>query len=162
MNLALYQIEDEYIQLTNQLIDGELTPEIESLLVINKENLQNKAVNYGFVVKQLNSECQIIENEIERLTALANRREKVISKLKATLSEAMQLYEIDKIETPIMKISFRKSESIEIDNMALIDQKFMVEKTTTSPDKKAIKEAIVSGDIVTGARLQVNKNIQIK
>jgi hypothetical protein len=160
--LSLYKIEAEYIQLAEQLMDGELTPEIESALAINKENLKNKAVNYGFVCKQLESDVNVIDAEIDRLSALKKQRNKTIDKLKQTLSDAMQLYGVEKIETPIMKIGFRESQSVEIDNVALIDQKFMVEKVTVSPDKVAIKKAIQAGEEVIGAVIKVNQNIQIK
>ena len=161
-NLSLYQIEAEYQQLAAQLMDDELTPELETALSINKENLQNKAVNYGFVLKQFDAEVDIINAEIERLKTLKERRTKGIDKLKQTLSLAMQLYGIEKIETPIMKISFRKSESVEVDNVALLNQKFVVQKVTVSPDKAAIKKAIQSGEEVTGAFIQINQNLQIK
>jgi len=160
--LSLYKIEAEYIQLAEQLMDGELTPEIESALEINKETLQNKAVNYGFVCKQLKSDVDVIDAEIDRLSALKKQRNKTIDKLKQTLSDAMQLYGLEKIETPIIKICFRESQSVEIDNVALLDQKFMIEKVTVSPDKNAIKKAIQAGEEVIGAVIKANQNIQIK
>jgi hypothetical protein len=160
--LSLYQIEAEYQQLAAQLMDDELTPELETALSINKENLQNKAVNYGFVLKQFDAEVDIINAEIERLKTLKERRTKGIDKLKQTLSLAMQLYGIEKIETPIMKISFRQSESVEVDNVALLNQKFVIQKVTVSPDKAAIKKAIQAGEEVTGAFIQINQNLQIK
>jgi hypothetical protein len=62
----------------------------------------------------------------------------------------------------LIKINFRKSESVEIDNLALLDAKFLNEKVTITPDKMAIKEAIKNGEDVNGARLVINNNIQIK
>jgi len=74
----------------------------------------------------------------------------------------MQLYEVEKIETPLIKLSFRNSESVEITNEQQLDAKFIVTKTVSTPDKKAIKDAIKSGVFVEGATISYNKNLQIK
>jgi hypothetical protein len=163
-NLNIYQIEKEYLELANQLIEsgGECSPELELQLTINQEQLEQKARGYGFVVKQMESDVSIIDAEIERLKGLKKTREKTIERLETTVSNAMQLYQINKLETPTLKISFRKSESVEIDNEADIPAQFLKEKTTYTIDKTAIKEAIKKGEVVIGARLQVNQNIQIK
>jgi len=54
----------------------------------------------------------------------------------------MQSFQKDKLETNLYKISYRKSESVEIINEEMIPQEFMKEKTTVAPDKTAIKEAL--------------------
>lgn len=163
-NLNIFQIESQYLELANQLIEsgGECSPELELQLTINQDQLEQKARGYGFVVKQMESDISIIDAEIKRLGELKKSRQKTIDRLETTVSNAMQLYQIEKLETPTLKISFRKSESIEIDNEADIPAQFLKEKITYSIDKVAIKEAIKKGEVVIGARLQQNKNIQIK
>jgi hypothetical protein len=74
----------------------------------------------------------------------------------------MQLYDVEKIETPLIKLSFRNSESVEITNESQLDACFIVTKTVTTPDKKAIKDAIKSGQLVCGATISYNKNLQIR
>jgi len=160
----IYQIQSEYLTLVNSIIEseGELTPEIEQALAINKEELQAKGINYGFVVKSLESDIDIIDAEVKRLQGLKKVRTNAIERLKSTLKQAMELYEVTEIKSPIIKINFRKSESVEIVDEALLDASYMVEKVTHAPDKAAIKEAIKSGKDVQGAVIQVNQNIQIK
>lgn len=163
-NLNIFQIEQEYLELANQLIEsgGECSPEIELQLTINQDQLEQKARGYGFVVKQMENDISIIDAEIKRLNELKKSRLKTIDRLETTVSNAMQLYQIEKLETPTLKISFRKSESIEIDNEGDIPAQFLKEKISYTIDKVAIKEAIKKGEVVIGARLQQNKNIQIK
>lgn len=164
MKLRLYNIQQEYISLAESIIDndGLLSEEMEAALQINKDQLENKSQCYGFIVRQLEGECDMIDNEIKRLEAMKKSRGKTVDRLKESVSKAMLLYEIDKIETPTLKISFRKSESIEIEEESLIDEKYMTVKTTKTPDKKAIKEAIKAGEIVLGVTLKENQNIQFK
>lgn len=164
MKLRLYNIQQEYISLAESIIDndGLLSEEMEAALQINKDQLENKSQCYGFIVRQLEGECDMIDNEIKRLEAMKKSRGKTVDRLKESVSKAMLLYEIDKIETPTLKISFRKSESIEIEEESLIDEKFMTVKTTKTPNKTAIKEAIKNGEIVLGVTLKQNQNIQFK
>jgi len=164
MKQSIYQIKLEYQLLINQVIDadGELTSEVMEALQINEQQLQSKAIDYSYVIKQLDSDCEQIDAELKRLQQLKKVRTNLAERLKDTISNAMNLYEVEKIETPLIKLSFRNSESVEITNESQLDACFIVTKTVTSPDKKAIKDAIKSGAFVEGATISYNKNLQIK
>lgn len=160
--MNLFNIKQEYINLVNSIIDnnGELSPEISQVLAINETELKEKAINYGYVIRSFEYENDIIDAEIKRLKALKEQKEKAIQKLKDAVSDAMNLYGIEKVESPALKLSFRKSESVEISEN--LDKRFMIEKVTLQPDKVAIKEAIKKGEQVEGAVLIINQNLQIK
>ena len=163
MKLKLYEIEAEYMALAQSIIDngGEISEEQNESLQINQTNLETKARGYGFICMDLENEINIIDSEIARLTALKKSRNKTIDQLKERVSGAMILYGIDKIESPTLKISFRNSESVEVEEL-IIDAKFCNIKTTITPDKAKIKEAIKRGEAVVGAVLKQNKNLQIR
>ena len=162
--MNIYQIQNEFQLIIAEVInnEGEITPELETALTINKEQLQSKAIDYSYVIKQLDSDCEQIDAELKRLQQLKKVRTNLAERLKNTISDAMNLYEVEKIETPLIKLSFRNSESVEITNEQQLDPCFIVTKTVTSPDKKAIKDAIKSGAFVEGATISYNKNLQIK
>jgi hypothetical protein len=164
MNQSIYQIQNEFQLIIAEVInnEGEITPELETALIINKEQLQSKAVDYSYVIKSLDSDCDAIDAELKRLQQLKKVRTNLAERLKDTISNAMNLYEVEKIETPLIKLSFRNSESVEITNEQQLDAKFIVTKTVTSPDKKAIKDAIKNGEVVEGATISYNKNLQIR
>lgn len=164
MNISLYNIQNEYLQIVDTLIEngGEVTEEIETQIQINKEQLQTKGTCYGFIIKQLMANNEMIDNEIERLTKMKKNQTNAIDRLKTNLSTAMQVFEVEQLETPLIKINFRKSESVEIEDLALLDKKFVTVKTTETPDKTAIKKAIKDGETVIGATISYNKNLQIK
>lgn len=159
----IYQIEKDYLSITDQLIEsgGDLTPELEMALAINKVELENKARGYGFVIKSLENDVDNIDEEIKRLNALKTSRTKAIDVLKDTVKNAMNLYGIEEIKTATLKLSFRKSESVELDP-SLLDFKWMNQKITYAPDKAKIKEAIKKGEAVSGAWLSINQHLQIK
>lgn len=161
--MNIYQIEQSYLSITDQIIEagGELSTELETALVINKAELENKARNYCFVVKSLENDVSIIDEEIKRLNALKSSRNITIEVLKSTVKNAMQMYGIEEIKTATLKINFRKSESVEVDELVL-DNDFFNYKMVSTPDKARIKEAIKNGQDVLGAVLNVNYNLQIK
>lgn len=165
MKLSLYSIEQEYLKLADALMEngGEATAELEEALRLNKQDLQTKGVNYAMVIKQAEAENEIIDKEIARLNALKKTRNKVIERLKNNLATAMNLYDIEEIKSPIIKINFRNSKSVEIHDLKLLDRKFIkVSDPVESADKDAIKEALNNGETVMGAVIKHNKNIQIK
>jgi len=163
-NLSLFEIESQYRLLADTLIEagGELTDGMETALQINKTDLETKARSYGYVVLDLESEVEQIDAQIKRLSAMKSARNKTIDRLKETVSNAMQLFEISEVKTATLKINFRKSESVEIDNLDLLDATYKVEKVSVTANKVKIKEDIKTGISVTGAILQVNQNLQIK
>jgi hypothetical protein len=159
----IYKIQQDYLSIANELIEngGELSPHLETALAINKQELQHKGIAYGFVVKSLESDIDTIDNEIKRLNALKSSHVKTIDKLKETVKSAMQMYGIEEIKTPTLKINFRKSESVEVETDAVLDM-YCNFKTVKTPDKAKIKEIIKSGNAVFGASLYINWNLQIK
>lgn len=160
--MNLFNIQQQYLSLANQLSEGEVTPELEQELAINESQLQEKAVNYGYVIKQLGHEVNAVNEEIKRLTDIKKRNEKAIERMETAISNAMQLYGIEKVDSSFLKLSFRKSESVEIVNEAQLAPEYLTTKTTTAPNKTAIKEAIKQGVEVEGAVLVTNKNLQLK
>lgn len=162
--MNIFNIQNEYKLLVSELIEngGELTPELELSLQINKDQLQSKSENYAYIIKQIDAECDIIDNEIKRLQQAKKVRENTVERLKSTLTIAMNTFEVTEIKTPLIKVSFRKSESIVVYDVNSLPQIFKTVKVTETPDKAKIKEVIKNGDTVVGAELVINSNIQIK
>ena len=165
---TLYEISSElrevYDKLENgegiDLETGELSPELVNALAISQANLQAKGIDIGYVIKSFDDEIDLYDREIKRLTerkqALKNAQERV----KNNLKNAMEEFGIIEIKGGTLKISFRKSESVEVDNLEELDDKF--KRIKVEADKTAIKQAIKSGEEVKGARLVENKNLQIR
>jgi hypothetical protein len=164
MKLTIYQIEQSYNQLAEELIEngGELSPSLAEALAITEEQLQNKSVAYSFVIKQMDADVDIIDAEIKRLQNLKKQREKASDYLKERIKHAMDTFQIDEIKTPLVKINFRKSETVEVDDVNQLPSLYKVVKVTEQADKSAIKAAIKDGVDVTGCRIETHRNLQIK
>jgi len=162
--MNIYQIQNEYQLLINSIIEneGEITPEQELALTINKDQLQSKSESYAYVIKQMDAECDIIDLEIKRLQQCKKVRENAVERLKATLTIAMNTFEVPEIKTPLIKINFRKSESVIVLDVNDLPKEYKVVKVTEQADKVKIKEALKAGESILGCELVVNQNIQIK
>lgn len=164
MKTSIYQIQNEYQLLINQIIesDGEVTPGLELALTINKDQLQSKSESYAYIIKQMDAECDIIDLEIKRLQQCKKVRENTIDRLKSTLTTAMNVFEVPEIKTPLIKINFRKSESVIVMDVNDLPKEYKIVKVTEQADKVKIKEALKAGESILGCELVVNQNIQIK
>ena len=150
------------MEIASQLEEGELTPEMETALAINQNELQEKAVNYGYAIKSMEDDVVSINEEIKRLQAIKTAKTNASSRMKDSVKNAMQLYGIEKVTSPTLTLSLRKSESVEVDLVEGLSNDFKITKTTVTADKVAIKQAIKQGENITGARLVEKLNLQIK
>jgi hypothetical protein len=160
--MNLYEITQEAQYLAVLLETEELTPELEQALIINQDQLQAKAVNYAKVIFNYQAESDAIDQEIKRLKAMKESRDKKIEWLKESVKKAMLISGIEKVESPLFKISMRRSEAVEVDVVEALPNAFQNVKNVITADKVAIKEAIKRGENVLGARLVENFNLQIK
>ena len=110
----------------------------------------------------MDADVDIIDAEIKRLQALKKQREKASEYLKERIKHAMDTFSIEEIKTPLVKINFRKSETVEVDDVNLLPLTYKVVKITEQSDKAAIKAAIKDGVEVVGCRIETHRNLQIK
>jgi len=160
--MNLYEITQEAQYLAALLETEELTPELEAELLINQEQLQIKGINYAKVISNYQGESDQIDAEIKRLKAMKESRDKKVTWLTESLKKAMLISGIEKIESPLFKISLRRSEAVEVDIPESLPVDWQVKKVMITADKVAIKKAIKEGYAITGARLVENFNLQIK
>lgn len=162
-NKKLYAIQQEYIDLLEciEASDGEITPEIDKALQLNQQQMQEAGVNIGLSIKALGYSEDVLNMEIERLTAYRQKVQKAKELLKNRLAAAMQQFGIERISSPIITLSFRKSEAIEITEESAIPAAY-TEPQPPKISKTKIKEAINEGIMIPGASLVTRQNLIIK
>lgn len=181
---SMYHIRAEHLGLLKEIeeAEGELTPEMEQALALTEEEFEDKAVSYGFVVKSFEDVEELLDKEIKRLTVLKQKAAKRAETFKNRLDEAMRQFGIEKIDTPILKLSYRKSNPVELTeqfedkflehvsieilpkegapaNIASLIEYFDVKATVS---KKRIGDALKTGLKISGAVTVEKKSLQIK
>lgn len=160
--MTLYQITEEQMRINSLLEDsgGEITPEIDALMVVTESNLKVKGEGYAKAVYHYKRMEEAIKAEEDRLSKMKKTCQNIQVNLKDRIAAAMEVFDIEKLEYDAFVISFRKSTSIEIDENANIPNEFI--KVKTEVDKRGLSEALKRGEKINGVRLRDNKNIQIK
>lgn len=166
MNLALYQIADQYLADIDKLQNMELDEQtVADTLEGLSGDFELKATNVSMFIRNLEASAEAIKDAerkmAERRKALESRAEKIKEYLKIN----MQKTGITKIECPHFQISLRNNpESVDVLNPDLIPIEYFTIPEPPPPilDKVALKKAIQSGKEVEGARLIRNQSIQIK
>ena len=162
MKKSLYNIEKEYLEIANQLEDGELSPELETALAINERELQGKAIAYAYVIKDSEDTVSVIDAEIKRLQGLKKTEQNKVTRLKETISNAMELYGITEIKTETLKLNFRRSEGVVGSNDYLTDDLVTIVPEQRKPNLVAIKAAIKEGIEIEGYSIEERFSLQIK
>jgi len=162
MKQSLYNIEQEYLEIANQLEDGELSPELETALAINEQQLQGKAVAYAYVIKESEDTVSAIDSEIKRLQGLKKTEQNKAKRLKETISNAMELYGITEIKTETLRLNFRRSEGVVGESSNLSDEFLKHVPEAFKPNLTAIKAALKEGRTVEGYEIEERYNLQIK
>ena len=167
--MNIFQINSRIEQLVYEITEteGVISEQQETELAIAREELHDKVLSYSKVILHKKAEEATIKDEIKRLQDLLKQNIKVQDVLENRVIEAISEYNNgEAITSPTIKISLRKSQSVEIANEGCLDSfplECITTKTTISPNKKAIKEAINAGyDFVGLAWIQENKSLQIK
>lgn len=164
MEKSLFKIDRELMALLEAIAEqeGEITPEQDEQLAINRYELETKAVDYSMAILQLNAWVKMADKEAKRVTAIKNAYKKTSETLKQRITDAMERYDIKEVKDATIKVSLRKSVQTIIDDLDQVPKQYKTVKVETTPDKTAIKKAIQEGEIIEGAHLEEKNNLQIK
>lgn len=152
---TLYEIDSDICECvdaeTGEIIDEE---KLNALLMERDKKLEGVAL----WIKNLESDAAAIKVERDALDKRMKLAENRAKSLREWLKNAL---ECQPFETSKVRISFRKSTVTEVDT-DMLPKKWSVKKITYTPDKTAIKTALLSGIKIKGAKIIEKQNIQIK
>ena len=155
---TLYELTGQFLDIYNLELDEET--KLDTLDSIDwQTDYEEKVENYIKVIKNIESDVEARKNEIKRLTELNKADEKKKDHLKETLSTSMALTGHERVDTTLFKVSFRKSQAVEVDELVLPES---YKVATWKPDKKRLKEDLKNGLEIVGANLVERKNLSIR
>lgn len=151
-------------ELAEKVVDpetGEVDPdvwfEIERLEMAADEKVENLAL----YVKNQKAYVDAMKAEVKALNARIAAENKKIEKTTDYLSDIVLLLDGKKFKTAKVNISFRPSQSVEVDDVFKLPEEYLRYKDP-EPDKTALKKALKDGTPIPGAHLVNKMNIQIK
>lgn len=169
MEMTFYEISEKMQELEERLNDcvdeetGEIkTEDYEKLLAeynaldeAEQDKIEGVALSYKNVMALVN-ELQAEKKRItDRITTLTKKADGIKSFLDFILAGR-------KFETARARCAYRRAKSVDVVDESIVPDEYMVEKTTRTPDKTAIKKALSDGEVVRGCNLVERNSLSIK
>lgn len=154
--MKLFEINEELESCIN-FDTGEIEDieKFESMQLAREEKLTNIALLY----KNMTSDAKQLKELEKEYSDRRKRCEKTAEWCKETLARELAGEKFED-KNKRFKISWRKSEKVEITNEDVIPAEFV--KQTISFDKLAMKDAMKNGNVIEGVQLVETQSIQIK
>lgn len=167
--MTLYEIDQSILGCidpeTGEIADFEKFDDLQMARKAKIENVAHLITNYEGDIKLCEAQIQAFEDEIGKVKDRIDSIRRQIKNLEKYLHYALNG---EKYKSATMSISFRQTQSVEIDvdNVLDLPAEFIryPEPKTPAPqaDKNAIKEAINSGREVKGAHIVNGLSVTIK
>ncbi|WBK39639.1 hypothetical protein CB452P1_000055 [Clostridium phage CB452P1] len=164
--MNLYELDQNYKNLMEVMDNAETenNEELKNIITNSLEELQMdidlKLENTIKYIKNLEANVLAFKDEEKKLSAKRKVLENRVSSLKEYLKNYLQYKDIKSKQLGLFKISLRKSESVNIIDETLIKEEYKIIKTDVN--KTLIKQALKSGEIIEGAEIKQNQNLNIK
>lgn len=158
--MNLYSLSAAYQEIQAMIEDGQegLSDTLESL----NDAIEEKAVGYAKVIKNIEGQAKAIKEEEERLADRRKSLENNIKRLKLSLEQAMIDVDMKRIKTELFTFNIQKNPpSIEVLNDSVIPKNYFVE-VEPKLDCKAILADLKNGKEVAGVQIKQGESLRIR
>ena len=160
--MKLYEIAPALRFALDDIVVDEETGEIlqaDALHAVEAE-AADKIEATALYLRELDAEAKAAKEEADRMLARVKSMQKRSDYLKATLLDA--LHATGKVKTGRVTVSIRTTKAVEIAEGADLPEAYTTVKTTVSPNKVAIKQALLDGVEVPGCSLEARESVSIR
>lgn len=160
--MKLYQISDAIRQALDHIELDEETGEIlsaDELHAVEAEAAE-KIEATALYLRELDAEAKAAKEEADRMLDRVKSMQKRSDYLKAMLLDA--LHATGKVKTARVTVSIRTTQAVAVDEGANLPEAYTTVKTTVSPNKVAIKQALLDGVEVPGCHIEERESVQIR
>ena len=155
------------------LTEEEFNQQLDNIAMALSDKIENTMVFY----KNVLSDVEQFKIEQKKLMERRKVKENLADRLKNRIDHYVKMKYTDengvvdtqalnkwKFETPRVKLSYRKSSIVDIQDINLIPREYIKDRKLTEDDvkKSDIKKLLTSGKEVNGATLIENLNMQVK
>lgn len=160
--MKLYEISDAIRQALDHIELDEETGEILSADALHavEAEASEKIEATALYLRELDAEAKAAKEEADRMLARVKSMQKRSDYLKAMLLDA--LHATGKVKTGRVTVSIRTTKAVEIAEGADLPEAYTTVKATVSPNKVAIKQALLDGVEVPGCHIEERESVQIR
>lgn len=160
--MKLYEIAPALRFALDDIVVDEETGEIlssDALHAVEAEAAE-KIEATALYLRELDAEAKAAKDEADRMLARVKSMQKRSDYLKSMLLEA--LHATGKVKTGRVTVSIRTTQAVAVDEGANLPEAYTTVKTTVSPNKVAIKQALLDGVEVPGCSLEARESVSIR
>lgn len=153
---SLVGIVQEYNGLIGLIMEanGELTPELESALAINQEQLATKADGYDFIISKLETEEEYWKARADQYLRVAKVCANARQRMRDAIKGAMQVMGTTEVVGENATFKLVKSAPKLVLNEREVPKEYFVETVVRELNKPKVKGALQDGIEVPGAKLE--------
>ena len=164
--MTLYELSDDYMNLLTMAEDPDIDPEAFADTLAGIEGaIEDKADGYAKVIRTLEGDAAACDAESKRLRNKKQIIENNIKRMKSALQYAMEATGKTKFKTALFSFGIQKNPAAVVMDEGYIEnipERFLIPQDPVI-DKKAIKEALKSGEDLEGlAHLEQTESLRIR
>ena len=158
--MNLYELTDSYLKLQQKIEDG--GEGLEDTLESITDAIEEKAVGYGKVIKNIEAQIEAIKIEEKRLSDRRKSLESSVRRLKDSLYESMKLTKTKRIKSELFTFNIQNNPpSLNIENEDAIPFEYY-QPQAPKVDKKELLNAIKNGLEIEGVSIKQGESLRIR
>lgn len=153
---SLASLNEDFLRLQQLLISngGEISEEIDKLLIVDEEMLSVKADSYAHVIERLEDEETYWKNKSDQYAKVGRSCATARQRLRDAIKNAMVFRGIIEIEGEDCSFKLTASAPKLVINQSELPPQYLIETVTVEPLKEALKLALKRGETISGAHLE--------
>lgn len=158
--MKLYELTSSYqqvLEIAEQLDAETLTDTLNSI----EDAIETKVENTAFVIKSLEGNINLIDDEIKRLQTMKQTQQNNVRSLKEYIQGAMEQVGINRIQGKLIKIAIQNNPPSVRLAEDFNDDRYLIE-LAPKIDKRAILDDLKQGKEVKGAKIVQGKSLRIR
>lgn len=158
--MRLYDLSAAYQQIQSMIEDGQ--EGLEDTLHSLNDAIEDKAVGYAKIIRNLEGQAKAIKDEESRLADRRKSLENNVKRLKESLEQNMIDTGIKKLKTELFSFNIQKNNpSVGVLNESAIPRKYFIYQDPLL-NKKSILADIKDGKEVPGVEIKQGESLRIK
>jgi len=158
--MKLYELTSSYqqvLEIAEQLDAEILTDTLDAI----EDAIETKVENTAFVIKSLEGNISLIDDEIKRLQAMKQTQQNNVRSLKEYIQGAMEQVGMNRIQGKLIKIAIQNNPPSVRLAEDFNDGRYLIE-LAPNIDKRAILDDLKQGKEIQGAKIVQEKSLRIR
>lgn len=158
--MKLYELTSSYQQVLEiaEQLDAET---LKDTLDAIEDAIETKVENTAFVIKSLEGNINLIDDEIKRLQTMKQTQQNNVRSLKEYIQDAMEQVGINRIQGKLIKIAIQNNPPSVRLAEDFNDDRYLIE-LAPKIDKRAILDDLKQGKEIQGAKIVQGKSLRIR